>query len=199
MPARRKDNPGTPRADKARIHQVQGGARKATSILQPAFYFNVWGQHCANMSLSPFRWSWALGSRMPPEQRASEEGLLISFLAYASIRWQSFALVSQCMSHILSYHERYMLVPRLDKRLGILHVWMKDFESRMITEEVSSHRRDALMLAYLGEFIIRELLFLNLPTLAEFLPTRASTMTCSHFDDARPAAYALGRIRCALA
>ena len=153
----------------ARIHQVQGGARKAASILQQAFYFSIWGQHCAHLSLSPFRWIWALGSRMSPEQRASEEGLLISFLAYASIRWQSFAVVAQCMSHIFSYHERYMLVPRLDKHLGILHVWMKDFESRMITEEVSGHRRDALMPAHLGEVISRELLFLQLPTLAQFV------------------------------
>ena len=62
-----------------------------------------------------------------------------------------------------------MLVPRLDKRLGILHVWMKDFESQMITEEISGHRRDALMPSHLGEVISRELKFLKLPHLSEFV------------------------------
>jgi hypothetical protein len=45
---------------KARIAQVQGGARKAASILQQTFYFSIWSQHCANLFMSPFRWIWAL-------------------------------------------------------------------------------------------------------------------------------------------
>ena len=154
---------------KARTLQVQGGARRASSMLQQAFYFNVWGQHCSNLSRSPFRWIWALGSRMSPEQRAAEEGLIITFLAYASIRWQSFGVISQCMSHVFTYHERYMLVPRLEKSIGILGVWMRDFESRMVSEEISCHGRDALMPAQLGELISREMAHLQLPTLAAFV------------------------------
>ena len=154
---------------KARTLQVQGGARRAASMLSQAFYFSIWSQHCSNLSRSPFRWIWALGARMSPEHRAAEEGLIITFLAYASIRWQSFGVISQCMSHIFLYHERYMLVPRLEKSIGILGTWMRDFESRMVSEEISCHGRDALLPAQLGELINRELSALMLPPLSAFV------------------------------
>jgi hypothetical protein len=83
---------------KARTLQVQGGARRAASMLSQAFYFSIWSQHCSNLSRSPFRWIWALGARMSPEHRAAEEGLVYPlWIASSSQRWNS------CDPHSLLY------------------------------------------------------------------------------------------------
>lgn len=165
-------------AIRARFMFVLDKSRKAGTVNQQAFYLEWWTQHCLFVGTSPFRWRWAKRHLMSGVEIAEEEGLLTTFCAACSIRWASFDLISQALSHVFTFHERYMLCPR-PSPMPILVRWLDDCRRQMLREMGLPKGRDALLPREVNTALGQVVNSWCLPTVQQFLETdpRSSTLT----------------------
>ena len=155
-------------AIRSRFIFVLDKSRKAGTMNQQAFHFEWWTQHCLTIGTSPFRWRWARRHLMSGTDIAEEEGLLTTFCVACSIRWSSFDMISQALSHVFTFHERYMLCPR-PTPMPILTRWLDDCRRQMNREMGLPKVRDALLPREVNTALRQVVDSWHLPPVQQFL------------------------------